>query len=155
MFSATWPTQVRKLASDFLRDPVTVQIGKLSAANQNIKQTVVCITEEGKRNRLFQLIQSAVDKEEEVPKSIIFCLTKVRCEYLCSAFDKKGEWKAQTIHGDKTQMERDYIISEFRNGNCPLLIATDVAARGMNRAATGFFYGKVLWVSPCLLRLQW
>eukprot|EP00668_Euglena_longa_P046417 GGOE01062102.1.p1 GENE.GGOE01062102.1~~GGOE01062102.1.p1 ORF type:complete len:622 (+),score=146.86 GGOE01062102.1:73-1938(+) len=132
MFSATWPTQVRRLAGDFLRRAITVQIGNLSSANQNITQTVICISEDGKKNRLFQLLQTIVDKEEEVPRTIIFCLTKVRCEFLWSAFQRKEGWASQTIHGDKTQKERDWVMSEFRNGNCPVLIATDVAARGLD-----------------------
>uniref|UniRef100_A0A0D9UXC7 RNA helicase n=1 Tax=Leersia perrieri TaxID=77586 RepID=A0A0D9UXC7_9ORYZ len=128
MFTATWPKEVRKIASDLLANPVQVNIGNTDqlVANKSITQYVDVITPPEKSRRLDQILRS----QEPGSKIIIFCSTKRMCDQL--ARNLARNYGASAIHGDKSQSERDSVLSEFRNGRCPILVATDVAARGLD-----------------------
>ncbi|XP_054464195.1 probable ATP-dependent RNA helicase DDX17 [Anoplopoma fimbria] len=130
MWSATWPKDVRQLAEDFLKDYVQINVGALElSANHNILQIVdVCIESE-KDNKLIQLMEEIMAEKEN--KTIIFVETKKRCDDLTRRMRRDG-WPAMCIHGDKSQPERDWVLSEFRSGKAPILIATDVASRGLD-----------------------
>ncbi|XP_029310968.1 putative ATP-dependent RNA helicase DDX17 [Cottoperca gobio] len=130
MWSATWPKEVRQLAEDFLRDHVQINIGALElSANHNILQIVdVCMDNE-KDQKLFQLMEEIMAEKEN--KTIIFVETKKRCDELTRRMRRDG-WPAMCIHGDKSQPERDWVLAEFRSGKAPILIATDVASRGLD-----------------------
>ncbi|XP_012681356.1 probable ATP-dependent RNA helicase DDX17 isoform X2 [Clupea harengus] len=130
MWSATWPKEVRQLAEDFLRDYVQINVGALElSANHNILQIVdVCMDSE-KESKLLQLMEEIMAEKEN--KTIIFVETKKRCDDLTRRMRRDG-WPAMCIHGDKSQPERDWVLSEFRNGKAPILIATDVASRGLD-----------------------
>lgn len=79
-----------------------------------------------KRRRLEQILRS----QEPGSKIIIFCSTKKMCDLLASNLNNK--FGAAAIHGDKSQSDRDYVLSQFRTGRSPVLVATDVAARGLD-----------------------
>ncbi|XP_077415372.1 putative ATP-dependent RNA helicase DDX17 isoform X3 [Vanacampus margaritifer] len=130
MWSATWPKEVRQLAEDFLKDYVQINVGALElSANHNILQIVdVCMDSE-KENKLIQLMEEIMAEKEN--KTIIFVETKKRCDDLTRRMRRDG-WPAMCIHGDKSQPERDWVLSEFRSGKAPILIATDVASRGLD-----------------------
>ncbi|XP_054461198.1 probable ATP-dependent RNA helicase DDX17 isoform X2 [Anoplopoma fimbria] len=130
MWSATWPKDVRQLAEDFLRDHVQINIGALElSANHNILQIVdVCMDTE-KDHKLFQLMEEIMAEKEN--KTIIFVETKKRCDEVTRRMRREG-WPAMCIHGDKSQPERDWVLAEFRSGKAPILIATDVASRGLD-----------------------
>uniref|UniRef100_A0A8D0ASV3 RNA helicase n=1 Tax=Sander lucioperca TaxID=283035 RepID=A0A8D0ASV3_SANLU len=130
MWSATWPKEVRQLAQDFLRDHIQINIGALElSANHNILQIVdVCMDSE-KDRKLFQLMEEIMAEKEN--KTIIFVETKKRCDDLTKRMRRDG-WPAMCIHGDKSQPERDWVLAEFRSGKAPILIATDVASRGLD-----------------------
>ncbi|XP_068434272.1 probable ATP-dependent RNA helicase DDX17 [Clinocottus analis] len=130
MWSATWPKEVRQLAEDFLKDYVQINVGALElSANHNILQIVdVCIEGE-KEHKLIQLMEEIMAEKEN--KTIIFAETKKRCDDLTRRMRRDG-WPAMCIHGDKSQPERDWVLSEFRSGKAPILIATDVASRGLD-----------------------
>ncbi|XP_040041746.1 putative ATP-dependent RNA helicase DDX17 [Gasterosteus aculeatus] len=130
MWSATWPKDVRKLAEDFLKDHVQINVGALElSANHNILQIVdVCMDNE-KDHKLFQLMEEIMAEKEN--KTIIFVETKKRCDDLTKRMRREG-WPAMCIHGDKSQPERDWVLIEFRSGKNPILIATDVASRGLD-----------------------
>ncbi|KAM6914469.1 putative ATP-dependent RNA helicase DDX17 isoform 2-T2 [Lycodopsis pacificus] len=130
MWSATWPKEVRQLAEDFLKDYVQINVGALElSANHNILQIVdVCIESE-KEHKLIQLMEEIMAEKEN--KTIIFAETKKRCDDLTRRMRRDG-WPAMCIHGDKSQPERDWVLSEFRSGKAPILIATDVASRGLD-----------------------
>ncbi|XP_044736386.1 ATP-dependent RNA helicase p62-like isoform X2 [Chrysoperla carnea] len=131
MWSATWPKEVRKLAADFLNDYVQINIGSLQlAANHNILQIVDVCQEAEKEAKLANLLQEIGNSDEEA-KIIIFVETKKKVENITRTIRKFG-WPAVCMHGDKSQQERDYVLREFRNGNASILIATDVAARGLD-----------------------
>ncbi|XP_049601992.1 probable ATP-dependent RNA helicase DDX17 [Syngnathus scovelli] len=130
MWSATWPKEVRQLAEDFLKDYVQINVGALElSANHNILQIVdVCMDSE-KDNKLIQLMEEIMAEKEN--KTIIFVETKKRCDDLTRRMRRDG-WPAMCIHGDKSQPERDWVLTEFRSGKAPILIATDVASRGLD-----------------------
>ncbi|KTF71585.1 hypothetical protein cypCar_00044084 [Cyprinus carpio] len=130
MWSATWPKEVRQLAEDFLHDYVQINIGALElSANHNILQIVDVCMENEKDNKLIQLMEEIMAEKEN--KTIIFVETKKRCDELTRRMRRDG-WPAMCIHGDKSQPERDWVLSEFRSGKAPILIATDVASRGLD-----------------------
>uniref|UniRef100_A0A4W5PNN4 RNA helicase n=1 Tax=Hucho hucho TaxID=62062 RepID=A0A4W5PNN4_9TELE len=130
MWSATWPKDVRQLAEDFLKDYVQINVGALElSANHNILQIVDVCTESEKDNKLLQLMEEIMAEKEN--KTIIFVETKKRCDDLTRRMRRDG-WPAMCIHGDKTQPERDWVLTEFRSGKAPILIATDVASRGLD-----------------------
>ncbi|XP_069823374.1 probable ATP-dependent RNA helicase DDX17 isoform X1 [Dendropsophus ebraccatus] len=130
MWSATWPKEVRQLAEDFLRDYVQINVGNLElAANHNILQIVDVCMESEKDHKLIQLMEEIMAEKEN--KTIIFVETKRRCDDLTRRMRRDG-WPAMCIHGDKSQQERDWVLNEFRSGKAPILIATDVASRGLD-----------------------
>uniref|UniRef100_A0A4W6BPH6 RNA helicase n=1 Tax=Lates calcarifer TaxID=8187 RepID=A0A4W6BPH6_LATCA len=130
MWSATWPKEVRQLAEDFLRDYVQINIGALElSANHNILQIVDVCMETEKDQKLIQLMEEIMAEKEN--KTIIFVETKKRCDDLTRRMRRDG-WPAMCIHGDKSQPERDWVLTEFRSGKAPILIATDVASRGLD-----------------------
>ncbi|EZA54645.1 hypothetical protein DMN91_007010 [Ooceraea biroi] len=130
MWSATWPKEVQALAEDFLTDYIQINIGSLNlAANHNIRQIIEICQEHEKEMKLSQLLREI--GTERGSKMIIFVETKKKVDDITKAIKREG-WPAISIHGDKSQPERDYVLSEFRNGKTMILVATDVAARGLD-----------------------
>ncbi|CAD7952773.1 unnamed protein product [Amoebophrya sp. A25] len=129
LWSATWPKEVQKLARDLCReDPVHINIGSLDLkASHNISQFVEIIQEYEKKRRLQELLHNIMDGS----KILIFVETKRGADTLTKEMRVAG-WPALAIHGDKKQEERDWVLKEFREGRNPILIATDVAARGLD-----------------------
>ncbi|XP_019614977.1 PREDICTED: probable ATP-dependent RNA helicase DDX17 [Branchiostoma belcheri] len=130
MWSATWPKEVRQLAEEFLHDYIQVNIGALSlCANHNILQIIDVVQEHEKDNKLIRLLEEIMGEKEN--KTIIFVETKRRVDDLTRRMRRDG-WPAMCIHGDKSQPERDWVLNEFRTGRAPILVATDVASRGLD-----------------------
>ncbi|CAH3013581.1 unnamed protein product [Porites evermanni] len=130
MWSATWPKEVQGLASDFLRDYVHITVGSLGlTANHKILQIVDVCDETEKDYKLIKLLEEIMGESEN--KSLIFTETKRRADELTRRMRRDG-WPAMCIHGDKSQPERDWVLNEFRKGNAPILVATDVASRGLD-----------------------
>ncbi|GLC47500.1 hypothetical protein PLESTB_000847600 [Pleodorina starrii] len=133
MFSATWPTAVQKLAVAFLSHPVKVTIGSQDlAASHSITQRVEVIEPHVRDGRLLDLLQQyhggAKGRKNRV---IIFVLYKKEAPRVEQLLTRKG-WKAVAIHGDISQQQRTDAVEKFKSGTVPLLIATDVAARGLD-----------------------
>ncbi|XP_062095036.1 DEAD-box ATP-dependent RNA helicase 46-like [Humulus lupulus] len=128
MYTATWPKEVRKIAGDLLVNPVQVNIGRVDelAANKAITQYVEVVPQMEKQRRLEQILRS----QERGSKVIIFCSTKRLCDQLARTIGRN--FGAAAIHGDKSQGERDWVLSQFKSGKSPILVATDVAARGLD-----------------------
>lgn len=128
MYTATWPKEVRKIAADLLVSPVQVNIGNVNelVANKSITQNVEIVTPMEKQRRVEQIVRS----QEPGSKIIIFCSTKKMCDQLTRSLSR--QFSTAAIHGDKSQGERDYVLNQFRTGRCPVLVATDVAARGLD-----------------------
>ncbi|XP_072398680.1 uncharacterized protein [Diabrotica undecimpunctata] len=132
MWSATWPKEVRKLASDFMKNPVYINIGsKNLSANNNIVQFVDVCQEHEKERKLGSLLQEINTNADSGSKIIIFVETKKKVEGITRSIRSVG-WSALSMHGDKSQQERDYVLREFRTGKSSILVATDVAARGLD-----------------------
>ncbi|PNF14191.1 ATP-dependent RNA helicase p62 [Cryptotermes secundus] len=130
MWSATWPKEVRSLAEEFLNNYVQVNIGSLQlAANHNIVQNVEVCQEYEKEQKLATLLEEIASEENN--KTLIFVETKRKVENITRSIRRLG-YPAVCMHGDKSQHERDYVLREFRNGRSPILVATDVAARGLD-----------------------
>ena len=128
MFSATWPKEVQRMASDFLNDYVQVNIGSMElAANHNVKQVIEVCTEFDKRGRLIKHLEHI---SQENGKVIIFTGTKRAADDL-TKFLRQDGWPGLAIHGDKQQDERDWVLREFKSGNSPIMVATAVASRGL------------------------
>jgi len=130
MWSATWPKDVRRLAEEFLVDPTQLNVGSLDlSANHNILQIVDVCEGHEKFSKLFRLLEEIMAEKEN--KTIIFTETKRGSDELTRQMRREG-WPGLCIHGDKTQQERDWALREFRSGKSPILVATDVAARGLD-----------------------
>ncbi|KAL5274569.1 DDX17 family protein [Megaselia abdita] len=131
MWSATWPREVQRLAEDFLGNYIQINIGSLElSANHNIKQIVEICQEHEKEEKLKQLLSHIYDAQDNPGKVIIFSETKRRVDSL-SKFIRSFGVRCGAIHGDKSQAERDFVLREFRSGKSNILVATDVAARGL------------------------
>ncbi|KAI5966834.1 DBP2 [Candida pseudojiufengensis] len=130
MWSATWPKEVQNLARDYLVDPIQVTIGSLElAASHTITQIVQVITEYQKRDMLVKQLESALNDANS--KVLVFASTKRTCDDVTSYLRSDG-WPALAIHGDKEQHERDWVLKEFKQGSHSIMVATDVAARGID-----------------------
>ncbi|XP_018328121.1 ATP-dependent RNA helicase p62 isoform X1 [Agrilus planipennis] len=132
MWSATWPKEVKKLASDFLSNYIHINVGSMElSANHNILQIVDVCQEQEKEQKLNNLLQEVGLNCESNSKILIFVETKRKVEDITKNIRRVG-WPAVCMHGNKSQQERDYVLKEFRNGNSNILVATDVAARGLD-----------------------
>uniref|UniRef100_A0A6M2DSI8 RNA helicase n=1 Tax=Xenopsylla cheopis TaxID=163159 RepID=A0A6M2DSI8_XENCH len=130
MWSATWPKEVQALAEDFLNDYIQINIGSLNlAANHNIRQIIEICDESQKEQKLSNLLREIMT--ERTNKIIIFVETKKKVDDITKTIKRDG-YAAICIHGDKSQGERDHVLSEFRCGKSSILVATDVAARGLD-----------------------
>uniref|UniRef100_A0A2K6D9E6 Probable ATP-dependent RNA helicase DDX5 n=1 Tax=Macaca nemestrina TaxID=9545 RepID=A0A2K6D9E6_MACNE len=118
------------LAEDFLKDYIHINIGALElSANHNILQIVDVCHDVEKDEKLIRLMEEIMSEKEN--KTIVFVETKRRCDELTRKMRRDG-WPAMGIHGDKSQQERDWVLNEFKHGKAPILIATDVASRGLD-----------------------
>ncbi|XP_045486899.1 ATP-dependent RNA helicase dbp2 isoform X1 [Pieris rapae] len=130
MWSATWPKEVQNLAEEFLVDYIQINIGSLSlSANHNILQ-IVDVCEEWEKNDKLLTLLNEISSEEET-KTIIFAETKRKVDDITKTINRAG-WHALAIHGDKNQQDRDYVLGQFRQNPGAILVATDVAARGLD-----------------------
>lgn len=130
MWTATWPKEVHGLARDFLHDPLEVRIGSATLhAAKTVKQVIVLCEESEKERRLLDTLAKMRNDSHE--KVLIFTGTKRVAESLTSMLRRAGI-NAYSMHGDKEQRERDWVLQEFKSGKAPVLIATDVAARGLD-----------------------
>lgn len=127
-WSATWPKEVELLARTFLFDPYKVIIGSEELkANHAICQHVEILSESQKYNKLVNLLEDIMDGS----RILVFMDTKKGCDQITRQLRMDG-WPALSIHGDKSQAERDWVLSEFKSGKSPIMTATDVAARGLD-----------------------
>ncbi|CAH0398681.1 unnamed protein product [Chilo suppressalis] len=130
MFSATWPKEVQSLAEDYLGEYVQVNVGSTElSANHNIKQNIHICDQEEKMNKFKSIMHSI--SGDGFGKILVFTNTKKFVDTLALMLRRNG-WPAVGIHGDKTQLQRDTVINKFKFGRTNILVATDVAARGLD-----------------------
>lgn len=126
MFSATFSNEIKKLADDFLTKPQLIEVARSNATNDNVTQKVYQVAQSDKEALLIQLL-----KEADAQQVIIFTKTKITASRLSRSLAKVGI-AADAIHGDKTQQERIKALDAFKAGTVTALVATDVAARGLD-----------------------
>ncbi|KAI4710464.1 RNA-dependent ATPase [Alternaria sp. Ai002NY15] len=135
MFTATWPPSVRDLASTFMNSPVRITIGDNQSgelrANVRIKQLVEVVDPRGKEQRLLQLLRQYQSGKNKDDRILVFCLYKKEAMRIEDFIRRQG-FRVGGIHGDLSQERRSASLAAFKEGHVPLLVATDVAARGLD-----------------------
>jgi ATP-dependent RNA helicase RhlE len=126
MFSATFSPEIKKLANSFLDKPVLIEVARSNATADKVTQIVYKVEEEQKRDVVEFLI-----RQRELKQVIVFSNTKIGASRLSRHLEQTGI-KASAIHGDKTQQERMAALEAFKQGEIEVLVATDVAARGLD-----------------------
>ncbi|AEO62739.1 a9f3d799-0e25-4f8c-b12c-e1ef86bfa60e [Thermothielavioides terrestris] len=126
MFSATFPRDIQMLAQDFLSDYVFLSVGRVGSTSENITQKIEYVEDIDKRSVLLDILHTHAGG-----LTLIFVETKRMADSL-SDFLINQNFPATSIHGDRTQRERERALELFRNGKCPILVATAVAARGLD-----------------------
>jgi ATP-dependent RNA helicase DDX3X len=126
MFSATFPANIQRLASDFMRDYVFLTVGRVGSASKDVSQTVEYVEEQDKMDALMKYLLTIEDG-----LILIFVETKRACDYCEDVLCGNG-FPACSIHGDKSQREREESLRAFKKGETPVMVATDVASRGLD-----------------------
>lgn len=134
MWSATWPKEVRQLAADYQSNWIQVNIGSLElSANHRITQIVEVVSDFEKRDKMLKHMETIMSDKNN--KILVFTGTKRVADDI-TRFLRQDGWPALSIHGDKQQNERDWVLNEFKTGKSPIMVATDVASRGIGMIAT-------------------
>uniref|UniRef100_A0A8D3D270 RNA helicase n=1 Tax=Scophthalmus maximus TaxID=52904 RepID=A0A8D3D270_SCOMX len=144
MFSATFPKEIQILARDFLDDYIFLAVGRVGSTSENITQKVVWVEDTDKRSFLLDLLNATVIPSEvqesvtEAPEkpgkeslTLVFVETKKGADALEDFLYREG-YACTSIHGDRSQRDREEALHQFRSGRCPILVATAVAARGLD-----------------------
>lgn len=127
MFSATFPKEIQVLARDFLEEYIFLAVGRVGSTSENITQKVVWVEENDKRSFLLDLL-NATGKDS---LTLVFVETKKGADALEDFLYREG-YACTSIHGDRSQRDREEALSQFRSGRCPIMVATAVAARGLD-----------------------
>ncbi len=128
LFSATFSPEIKRLAASYLQDPVTVEVARPNATASTVEQHFYSVADDDKRQLIRQLL-----RQRELAQAIVFVNSKLGAARLARAFERDG-LKTQALHGDKSQDERLKALAAFKAGEVDLLVATDVAARGLDIA---------------------
>jgi len=128
LFSATFPRQMEALARRVLSEPLEILVGGRSVVSDTVTQHVVVLEEEAKFFKLLEVLGNFFDEDKRI---LIFVDTQDAADNLFKELVGKG-YPCLSLHGGKDQMDRDQILDDFKTGSCPILIATSVAARGLD-----------------------
>ncbi|CAN6697303.1 unnamed protein product [Malus baccata var. baccata] len=135
LFSATMPEEIEELAQEYLTKPVQVKVGKVSSPTTNVTQTLEKVPESEKTDQLLALLVAEASRVEGTghpfPLTIVFVERKTRCDEVAEALVAQG-LHAVALHGGRTQTEREAALRDFRKGTTSILVATDVASRGLD-----------------------
>lgn len=126
LFSATMPREVRKIAQAYMTDPLELTIGQQNSGNVNIEHQYVVVDERHRYDALKRIVDYNIDIF-----GVIFCRTKIETQRTAENLMRDG-YNADALHGDLTQQQRDKVMGAFKNKTLQLLVATDVAARGID-----------------------
>nr|XP_051709412.1 probable ATP-dependent RNA helicase DDX4 isoform X3 [Oryctolagus cuniculus] len=127
MFSATFPEEIQRLAGEFLKSTyLFVAVGQVGGACRDVQQTVVQIGQYSKREKLVEILRNTGDE-----RTMVFVETKKKADFIAT-FLCQEKISTTSIHGDREQREREQALGDFRCGKCPVLVATSVAARGLD-----------------------
>ncbi|KAF4348078.1 hypothetical protein CsatB_030298 [Cannabis sativa] len=135
LFSATMPVEIETLTQEYLSSPVQVKVGKVSSPTANVSQNLVKVPDSEKLDRLLALLVEESSHAERsghpFPLTIVFVERKTRCDEVAEALVAQG-LQAVALHGGRSQNEREAALRNFRNGTTSILVATDVASRGLD-----------------------
>nr|XP_005156510.1 probable ATP-dependent RNA helicase DDX4 isoform X1 [Danio rerio]AAL89410.1 vasa-like protein [Danio rerio] len=127
MFSATYPEDIQRMAADFLKvDYIFLAVGVVGGACSDVEQTIVQVDQYSKRDQLLELLRATGNE-----RTMVFVETKRSADFIAT-FLCQEKISTTSIHGDREQREREKALSDFRLGQCPVLVATSVAARGLD-----------------------
>ncbi|XP_048027829.1 probable ATP-dependent RNA helicase DDX4 isoform X7 [Megalobrama amblycephala] len=127
MFSATFPEEIQRLAAEFLKvDYLFLAVGVVGGACSDVEQTIIQVDQYSKREQLLELL-----KTTGTERTMVFVETKRSADFIAT-FLCQEKISTTSIHGDREQREREKALSDFRTGQCPVLVATSVAARGLD-----------------------
>ncbi|XP_066266911.1 ATP-dependent RNA helicase DDX3X-like isoform X6 [Branchiostoma lanceolatum] len=130
MFSATFPKEIQMLARDFLDNYIFLAVGRVGSTSDNITQKVVWVDEQDKRSFLLDLLNATGKGPDSL--TLTFVETKKGADALEDFLYREGYQGVSSIHGDRSQREREEALMTFRTGKTPILVATAVAARGLD-----------------------
>jgi len=128
LFSATFSPEIKRLAQSYLQDPVVVEVARPNATASTVEQRFYSVTDDDKRGAVRKLL-----KDRALTQAIVFVNSKLGAARLARSFERDG-LKTAALHGDKSQDERLKSLDAFKRGEVDLLVATDVAARGLDIA---------------------
>jgi superfamily II DNA/RNA helicase len=131
MFSATFSEEIKRLANNFLRDPQLIEVARRNATAELITQEVFKVHESQKTDALLEILRTRGPDGGALKQVLVFVNAKIECRRLARQLQKAGV-NADAIHGDKTQEERMKALEGFKQGSIEVLVATDVAARGLD-----------------------
>lgn len=126
MFSATFPREIARLAADMQHNPVRIDVGPVATPVERVRQNIYTVAQTGKTPLLSNLLRGP-----EVRSVLVFMRTKHRTDRVARSLQREG-FKVQSIHGDRSQGQRQQALDGFRSGRYNVLVATDVAARGLD-----------------------
>jgi ATP-dependent RNA helicase DeaD len=126
LFSATMPPPIRKLADRYMYDPVIIQVEAATLTIDTVAQFQLPVETKGKPDKLGEVLRA-----EAPEQAIVFARTKIRCDQLFRTLRDRG-MNVRALHGDMSQGSRDGVMLAFKGGRVPILVATDVAARGLD-----------------------
>ena len=126
LFSATFSPEIKRLASSYLQDPITIEVARSNATASTVEQHFYRVDDDDKRQTLKQIV-----KERGVTQAFVFVNSKLGCARLARSLERDG-LKTTALHGDKSQDERLKALDAFKKGEVDLLVCTDVAARGLD-----------------------
>ena len=126
LFSATFSPEIRRLANSYLQDPITVEVARPNETASTVEQHFYNVVDDDKRRALRQIV-----RERSITQAFVFVNSKLGCARLARSLERDG-LKTTALHGDKSQDERLKALAAFKAGEVDLLVATDVAARGLD-----------------------
>jgi len=132
LFSATMPVEILRLSREYMKDPEQIRLNEAEISLETIDQSYLIIEEREKFKHLCNFIKN----REKGQQTIVFVATKQRTQRIADELNKQG-FRVITIHGDLSQRQRDYSMNRFKNGSEDILVATDIAARGIDVPAVG------------------
>ena len=126
LFSATFSPEIKRLASSYLQDPVTIEVARSNATASTVEQHFYSVGADDKRRALHQIL-----KTRDLKQAFVFVNSKLGCARLARSLEREG-LNTTALHGDKSQDERLKALEAFKQGEVDLLVCTDVAARGLD-----------------------